>query len=80
MNHIHEINTQCQRLPENLQKEVLDFIFFLESRYAPKRSRQTTNRVLTDAELEQACGILKAPHGVSLAQMEEAIKKRGGNL
>jgi Protein of unknown function (DUF2281). len=77
MNHIHEINTQCQRLPEDLQKEVLDFIFFLESRYAAKRSRQT-NRVLTDAELEQACGILKAPHGVSLAQMEDAIKKRGG--
>ncbi len=79
MNHIHEINTQCQRLPEDLQKEVLDFIFFLESRYESNRSTQAGN-VLTDAELEQACGILKAPHGVSLAQMEEAIKKRGGGL
>ncbi len=79
MNHIHEINTQCQRLPEDLQKEVLDFIFFLESRYAPNRGTQTSP-VSTDAELEQACGILKAPHGVSLTQMEEAIKKRGGDL
>jgi hypothetical protein len=79
MNHIHEINTQCQRLPEDLQKEVLDFIFFLESRYTLKRSGQT-GPVLTDAELEQACGILKAPHGVSLEQMEDAIKKRGGDL
>lgn len=79
MNHIHEINTQCQRLPEDLQKEVLDFIFFLESRYAPNRGTQT-GPVLSDVELEQACGILNAPHGVSLGQMEEAIKKRGGDL
>jgi hypothetical protein len=35
---------------------------------------------LTDAELEQACGILKASHGVSLEQMDAAIKTRGGQL
>lgn len=79
MNHIHEINAQCQRLPEDLQKEVLDFIFFLESRYTPSRIEQTGG-ALTDAELEQACGILKAPHGASLEQMEDAIKQRGGGL
>ena len=78
MNHVHEINTQCQRLPENLQKEVLDFIYFLETRYALNTS--ISNPVLTDAELEQACGILKAPVGVSLAEMETAIKSRGGKL
>ena len=78
MNHIHEINTQCQRLPEDLQKEVLDFIYFLETRYALNTS--TSDRVLTDAELEQACGILKAPVGVSLAEMDAAIKNRGGKL
>ena len=35
---------------------------------------------ITDAELEQACGILKAPVGVSLVEMDAAIKSRGGKL
>ncbi len=79
MNHIQEINNQCQRLPENLQKEVLNFIYFLESRYAIKDGKPS-DVGLTDAELEQACGILKAPHGVSLDDIETAIKQRGGKL
>jgi hypothetical protein len=73
MNHIHEINTQCQKLPEDLQQEVLDFIGFLTVRYAQKLSTKH-DAVLTDAVLEQACGILTAPQGVSLAQMDTAIK------
>jgi hypothetical protein len=35
---------------------------------------------LTAADIEQACGILTASHGVTLAQMDETIKKRGGSL
>ena len=79
MNHLNEIKTHTQRLPENLQKEVLDFICFLEERYSFKPITQHSNQ-LFDEKIEQACGILQAPHGVSLEQMDEAIKKRGGSL
>jgi len=79
MNHLNEITTHSQKLPENLQKEVLDFICFLEERYSFKPITQH-NKQLTDEEIEQACGILQAPHGVTLEQMDEAIKKRGGSL
>ena len=78
MNHLNEITAHSQRLPENLQKEVLDFICFLEDRYSFK-TRQHNNQ-LTDEEVEQACGILQAPRGVTLDQMDEAVKKRGGSL
>jgi hypothetical protein len=79
MNHLNEIKTHSQRLPENLQKEVLDFIYFLEERYSFKPKIQDNNE-LTDEEIERACGILQAPHAITLEQMEEAIKKRGGSL
>lgn len=79
MNYIHEINTQCQRLPEELQKEVVDFIGYLAMRY--KLNLISQNHVtLSDAELKQATGILKAPKAVSLDEMEMAIKSRGGRL
>jgi hypothetical protein len=68
MNHIQEISAQCQTLPEGLQKQVLDFIYFLEARYTQKQSTEDVSD-LTDPELEQACGILKASHGVSLEQI-----------
>jgi|GEM_PF-477326 hypothetical protein len=68
MNYIQEISAQCQTLPENIQKQVLDFIYFLETRYTQMQSTEDVN-ALTDVELEQACGILNAPHGVSLEQM-----------
>jgi hypothetical protein len=33
---------------------------------------------ITPEEIESACGILQAPHPVSLEQMEMAIRQRGG--
>jgi protoheme ferro-lyase len=79
MNYLNEITTHSQKLPENLQKEVLDFICFLEARYSFNSITQH-NKQLTDEEFEQACGILQAPHGITLEQMDAAIKKRGGSL
>ncbi len=79
MNHVDEITLHSQKLPENLQREVLDFIYFLEKRYSFKPEIQDKND-LTDEEIEQACSILQAPHGVTLEQMDEAIKKRGAGL
>ncbi|SJM91169.1 hypothetical protein CRENPOLYSF2_2080014 [Crenothrix polyspora] len=79
MNHLNEITSHSQSLPESLQKEVLDFICFLETRYAFKAPTQNDNE-LTDIEIEQACGILQAPHNASVKQMEETIKNRGGRL
>jgi len=80
MNYLNEITTHSQKLPENLQKEVLDFICFLENRYSFNPITQQQNNQLTDEEIEQACGILQAPHGITLEQMDEAIRKRGGSL
>jgi hypothetical protein len=37
------------------------------------------NNELTDEEVEQVCGIVQAPHCVTLEQMEEAIKSRVKN-
>lgn len=79
MNHVDEITLHSQKLPENLQKEVLDFICFLEKRYTFKPKVQGGDE-LTDEEIEQACGILQAPRGITLEQMDEAIKKRGAGL
>ena len=79
MNYLYEITAYSQRLPENLQKEVLDFICFLEERYSFKSVTQHKDELTVD-EVEQACGILQAPHGITLQQMDEAIKKRGWNL
>ena len=79
MNHLNKITIHTRRLPENLQKEVLDFICFLEDRYSFKSITQLKCE-LTDEDIEQACGILQAPHNVSLEQMDDAIKKRGGSL
>ena len=53
---------------------MLDFICYLESRYSfPTPTK--INAELTDPEIEQTCGILTAPHGVTLEQMDAAIKK-----
>ena len=79
MNHLNKITIHTRRLPENLQKEVLDFICFLEDRYSFKSITQLKCE-LTDEDIEKACGILQAPHNVSLEQMDDAIKKRGGSL
>jgi hypothetical protein len=79
MNHINAITTHSQHLPEHLQQQVLDFICYLESRYSfatPTKINSDT----PDADIEQACGILTASHGVTLEQMDAAIKKRGGSL
>ena len=73
MNHIQEINTQCQTLPEELQKQVLDFIYFLEARYTQNQSSKGVS-ALNEAGLEQAKGIIKSSQGVSLEQMNH--KKR----
>lgn len=79
MNHLNEITVHSKKLPENLQKEVLDFIYFLESRYSSK-PKIKDNDEITDEEIEQACGILQASRGITLEQMEETIRKRGAGL
>ena len=79
MKHLEEIEEHSRRLPESLQKEVLDFVCFLEARYLVETSRQPTDRSpISDRELEQACGVLKATHGVTLEEMEAIIRQRGG--
>ena len=81
MQHIEKIEAHSRRLPESLQKEVLDFVYFLEARYLGEQGRQITrSSPLSDREIERACGVLKATHGVTLEEMDVAIRKRGGEL
>ncbi|MFI3196706.1 MAG: hypothetical protein QX196_00110 [Methylococcaceae bacterium] len=42
--------------------------------------KQASSKRHTLAEVKQACGILQAPHGITLEQMDAAIKNRGGSL
>ena len=42
--------------------------------------KQTSSKRHTLAEVKQACGILQAPQGITLEQMDEAITERGGSL
>ncbi|WP_262964323.1 hypothetical protein [Methylobacter psychrophilus] len=42
--------------------------------------KQTSSKRHTLAEVKQACGILQALQGITLEQMDEAIKERGGSL
>ena len=65
MNHITAITAHSEQLPEHLQKEVLDFICFLEDRYL-SQSKTPQNNELTDADIEQACGVLTASKGLSV--------------
>ena len=39
MKHLEKIEAHSRRLPESLQKEVLDFVCFLESRYMREQNR-----------------------------------------
>ena len=63
-----------QAVIHELQRQQADNVqsFFTNS--------QQPNKELTDADIEQACGILTAPRSVSLEEMDAAIKKRGGHL
>jgi len=78
MNQLELIAAHSRRLPESLQKEVLDFVCFLEARYSEQTAMSPDS--ITEGDIEQACGILKAPHGVTLQEMDAAIRSRGGRM
>jgi hypothetical protein len=78
MNHLELIALHSRKLPESLQKEVLDFACFLEARYAEQT--EAPSHAVSEADIKQACGVLKAPHGVTLEEMDAAIRARGGRL
>lgn len=78
MTHLELITVHSRRLPESLQKEVLDFVRFLEARYA--EPSETAPDSIREDDVERACGILKASHGVTLEEMDAAIRARGGRL
>ena len=81
MKHLEKIEEHSRGLPESLQKEVLDFACFLEARYLRDRSQHDSFRTpISDQDIEQACGVLKASRGVTLEEMDAAIQKRGGEL
>lgn len=84
MNTAELIYQESKELAEFEAQEVLDFMQFLKAKRQKLKhtvdNESLPHHELTEDEIEQACGILTAPHGVSLEQMETAIKKRGGSL
>lgn len=84
MNTAELIYQESKELPEFEAEEVLDFVKFLKAKRQRLKLATNTESLqlteLTDAEIEKACGILTAPRDVSLEQMDEAIKNRGGSL
>ncbi len=59
-------------IPESLQHRRVEVIFWpLDT----EDSIVSSNKI---KDLDSACGILMASHSISLEQMDETIKKRGG--
>ena len=74
--HINENGVLSIKLPKEWAKKDVNVVLVLEFLNQLKESAPKEEHELTDTEIEQACGILTAPHNVTLAQMDEAIKKR----
>jgi len=56
-------------------------ICFLEARYLRDRDQyDNLNSPISEQDVERACGVLKASRGVTLEEMDAAIRKRGGTL
>jgi len=84
MNTAELIYQESKELAEFEAQEVLDFMQFLKAKRQKFKhavdNKSLVQHELTEEEIEQTCGILTAPHGVSLEQMKAAIKKRGSGL
>jgi hypothetical protein len=72
--HINENGVLSVKLPKEWAEKDVNVVLVLELLSQLKESVSKEELELTDAEIEQACGILTAPHSVTLAQMDEAIK------
>jgi len=68
------IQEEFSALPPEAQRQVVDFIAFIKSRY------QTNTSASNVAPIEQSFGIVKAKRTVSLEQMEAAIEHEGSLL
>jgi hypothetical protein len=91
-NSAHSLYAFYETLPNEVQQAFLEEL--LQKKYleikalafsgSPGNEKHNTvilgvmENAFTDAELEQACGILNAPVEVSLAEIDAAIKSRGG--
>jgi hypothetical protein len=68
----------------NYEDEVIDSLILnacgIDEKLVDCPRRLYIKNELTHEETKQACGILQAPYGITLEQMDEAIKKRGGSL
>ncbi len=72
--HINENSVLSVKLPKEWAEKDVNVVLVLELLSQLKESAPKEEHELTDAEIEQACGILTASHRVTLAQMDEAIK------
>lgn len=63
-----------EELPPDAQKQVIDFIAFIKSRYQAGKDR------LGKPGVEKSFGAVKVKKRVTLEQMDAAIRQRGGAL
>ena len=63
-----------ETLPPDAQRQIIDFIAFIKSRYQIGKDK------LSKSNTEKSFGVIKVKKRVTLEQMDEAIRQRGGTL
>ena len=69
-----EVLQDYEKLPNEAQRQVIDFIEFMKARYQKPKSEKNTDTI------ESSFGLLTANHSVSLEEMDKAIETEGGKL
>ena len=69
-----EILQDYEKLPNEAQGQVIDFIEFMKARDQKQKPEINTDNI------ESSFGLLTAEHSVSLEEMDKAIESEGGKL
>lgn len=62
------------QVPDSLRHHKVEVTF----RELDVKNIETT--LYNEEDIDSICGVIKAPHTVSLEQMDNAVKQRGGHL
>lgn len=69
-----EVLQDYERLPNEAQRQVIDFIEFMKARYQENKIEKGPDGI------ESSFGLLTADNSVTLEEMNEAIESEGGKL
>ena len=69
-----EVLQDYEKLPNEAQRQVIDFIEFMKARYQKQKFEKESEKI------ENSFGLLTATHTVTLEEMDKAIEVEGGKL